>query len=146
MTAPEHNKTIGLLFFIMGIIVTLLCLAGAVASIVIGGAIIANERRFNDDAAGGLAIIIGGVIGCLFGLVIFGIIPLIAGGKMRKQKKGAKTWGIIAAIAALFFMFPIGTAIGIYALWFLLSDQGKNLYNSSGATGGFNAPPPNNWR
>ena len=44
-----------------------------------------------------------------------------------------QTWGRVAAIVAASFMllkFPIGTAIGIYAFWVLLSAEGREHFRT----------------
>jgi hypothetical protein len=47
-----------------------------------------------------------------------------------------KTWGrVVAVILAviMLFEFPVGTAIGIYAFWVLLSTHGREHYNARAA-------------
>ena len=47
-----------------------------------------------------------------------------------------RSWGRTVALvmSVLFlFKFPIGTAIGIYALWVLLSEQGREFYKTKAA-------------
>lgn len=47
-----------------------------------------------------------------------------------------RKWGrILATIMAvfLFFKFPAGTAVAIYAFWVLFSEEGRNNYNSHSA-------------
>jgi hypothetical protein len=79
---------------------------------------------------------------CAIFLAVVLLIPsLIAGLKMRKGKMSGRTWGIIAAIIAL-LNIPLGTALGIYALWFLFSAEGKNFYLSGGNPNMVSSPPP----
>ena len=45
--------------------------------------------------------------------------------------------------------FPIGTAAGVYGLWFLFGDLGKQFYLGSSPQYAFQnppAPPPNSWQ
>ena len=47
-----------------------------------------------------------------------------------------KTWGRVAAIVLavlMLFHFPLGTAIGAYALWVLLSTPGREYYRARAA-------------
>ncbi len=53
--------------------------------------------------------------------------PAIASRKLWKLRRGARGWGIVAAIL-VFWAFPVGTFLAIYALWFLFSAEGRNLY------------------
>ena len=78
------------------------------------------------------------------------MIPvLIAGLKLRRERPDARTWGIIASVIAL-LNFPLGTALGIYGLWFLAGDIGKNYYLSGGVGNYSYNPPkppaPNSWQ
>jgi hypothetical protein len=58
------------------------------------------------------------------------IPSLIAGYGLLKRKRWARTMGIIAGVTAA-MMFPIGTAVCVYSIWFLLSEGGKGLYSAS---------------
>ena len=47
-----------------------------------------------------------------------------------------QTWGRVMAIVAavlMLFKFPVGTAIGIYAFWVLLSAEGREYYRTRSA-------------
>lgn len=62
------------------------------------------------------------------GFFLFLILPQLIGGfVMLIRKKPSKTAGIIAAIFAL-VTIPVGTIIGIYSLWFFMSEKGKRFY------------------
>jgi hypothetical protein len=66
---------------------------------------------------------------------------------MRKyDKPGARNWGIAASIICLLSV-PLGTALGVYGLWFLFGEEGKRHYLGGGdyAPRSF-PPPPNNWQ
>ena len=74
-----------------------------------------------------------GFFGIFFGfLAVFSMIfvlPQIIGGwKMYKKSPNSKVWGIIASVLACMNV-PLGTAAGVFALVFLLSDEGNNFYN-----------------
>jgi uncharacterized BrkB/YihY/UPF0761 family membrane protein len=67
----------------------------------------------------------------------FTIPSFIAGYALLKRKPWAKIASIIAGVIAA-ALFPIGTAVCVYTLWFLLSEPGKILYDTSVKT----IPPP----
>jgi hypothetical protein len=83
--------------------------------------------------------------------VLFSVPKVIAGYGLRKNKPWARTWAIIASIMCC-LSFPFGTAIGVFGLVFLFSDEGKRYfddpsYRSQLASGNFVAPPaPNSWQ
>lgn len=56
------------------------------------------------------------------------IPSFVAGYALLKRKPWARIASIIAGVVAAAF-FPIGTAICVYTLWFLLSEPGKILYD-----------------
>jgi hypothetical protein len=78
--------------------------------------------------------------------VIFVIPQLLGGWKLLKEKPAARIWGTVGSVVAL-LSFPLGTAVGIYGLWFLFGDEGKRFYLPGGnaAVNNFQ-PPPHNWQ
>lgn len=63
-------------------------------------------------------------------VLVAAILQITAGYGMLKHKPWARSAATIAAIAAIISLisFPIGTALGIYTLWFLYSEKGKQFY------------------
>ena len=49
------------------------------------------------------------------------------GARRRRVLKLPTLWGTIAAILVIGIM-PLGTTLGVYALWFFFSAQGKDFY------------------
>lgn len=80
-------------------------------------------------------------------ILLFAAINLTAGYKMLKEKAGARNWGIAASAVSL-LSIPLGTALGVYGLWFLLGDEGKQFYlGGNRQQNMFNPPPPpQNWQ
>lgn len=60
---------------------------------------------------------------------IFVLPQIIGGWKMYKKSRNSKVWGIIASVMACMNV-PLGTAAGVFALIFLLSDEGNSFYAS----------------
>src|SRR6266850_4741718 len=61
--------------------------------------------------------------------LIFTAPPVIAGYALLKQKRWARIAGIIGGVTAAMSV-PFGTAVCVYAMWFLFGDGGKELYPS----------------
>lgn len=143
MTAKDHNKLLGIFFSISAGLGVLGIVLGALMYGGFGIAMMSAGNR--NERTMGMFFLIGAVALIPIGL-IFLIPQILAALKMIKNKPGARTWGIIAAILML-LSFPIGTALGIYALWFLFSENGKAFY-AGGTENQFSTPPPppNNWR
>ena len=142
MTAKDHNKLLGILFLIWGGLQIIGVAVGVLVMLGMGGAIMTSVKPKEAVAIGavfGLTIVI------LLVAMLFAIPSIVAGLKMRKGNQSARTWAIIAAILAV-LNFPLGTALGVYALWFLFGEQGKSFYPGNTATGAISPPPPNSWQ
>jgi hypothetical protein len=144
MTAREHNKLLGIFLMVQG---GLQLFGGLFAVLIYGGMGLAflGAGRGDEQVMGGIFLVMAAVFVPI--MLAFAGLFLLAGWKMLKEKTGARNWGIAASIVAL-LGFPLGTVLGIYGLWFLLGDQGKNFYLAGGLHNQnmFNPPPPNNWR
>ncbi len=144
MTAKDHNKIIGVLFLVQGGLGLFGILIAVLMFGVMGVTLIGGGRHRGDAAVG--AVFFGLIIGVLIASVIFLLPSFAAGYGMIKEKRWAKIWAIIAACLIL-LSFPFGTALGVYALWFLLGDQGKNFYSPNAGMSGYTPPPPpNSWQ
>ena len=128
MTAKDHNKLVGIFLMVHGgiqafaIILIGLIYGGIGAAIAVGGK--NQEKPIGLIFIAMVAVI--AVIGSLF------IIPQLVGGwKMLKEKANAKTWGTVASIIAV-LSFPLGTAVGVYGMWFLFGEEGKRFYLGEG--------------
>lgn len=143
MTARDHNKLLGIFFLIQGG----LCLfAGILVTLIYGGMgafILTSGRDSEAQTVGGVFLALGLVLGVVF--LAFAGFVLLTGWKIYKEQQSGRTMGIIASVLSL-LSFPLGTALGVYGLWFLLGDMGKNLYER-GVMMTNNAPPtPKGWQ
>lgn len=145
MTAPEHNKILAIGFGIFAAIFTftfLLLMLVSLGVFVILGFTFAEETGNQNHALIGVA---GAVVTVIFygTLGAICIVPTaLAAWRMFKQRPGARRWGIIASIVLL-IIFPLGTMLGGYALWFLFSDEGKQFYAAGEGNQGFTGYPVN---
>jgi hypothetical protein len=145
MTAKEHNNLLGIFILIQGGLTMLVGLILVLVYAGIGVALMGGGRDNEARMVGGIMFGAGIVIGIL--IVLFSIFYLYTGVKVRKMQNIGRTLGIVVSILSL-FSFPLGTALGVYGLWFLLGDLGKGLYHGGHAPAGFtsSAPPPNSWQ
>jgi len=129
MQEAPHTKILavglGVFAFIFGITFLLLMLT-SLGVFVAMGFTMANET--GDSTHAGI-----GILGGLFALVFYCVLAVIfvfptglASWKLFKGRRHARLWGIIAAILIL-PVLPLGTALGVYGLWFLLGARGKQL-------------------
>ena len=112
------SKQINLISYLY-IGVGILTLLGAIiTTIAIAGGGLLSE----DETAIAVTSTVGFVIGGFIALM--GIFSLVAGVGLLKRRSWARTLTIIVSVVNL-LNFPIGTALGGYALYVLLQDESK---------------------
>lgn len=144
MTARDHNNLLGIFFLIKG---GMLALVGIILGLVYGGigvAIMSSGHKQEEQIAGGVMMAVGIVIGLV--MLAIALFDIFTGTRVRRMAPIGRTLGIIVSIMSL-FSFPLGTALGVYGLWFFFGDMGKSLYLGGPAVpaASFNPPPPGNW-
>lgn len=131
MNLADHNKILAIAFGAFAAIILLTFLLLVLVSVgvfVALGISFANETGDSRQAGFG---ILGGVFTVIFYAVlaiIFVLPPGLASWKMLKRRAGARAWAIIAAVVLL-AMFPVGTILGGYGLWFFFG-PGKDYYQN----------------
>ena len=145
MTARDHNKLLSIFHLIQG---GLQALGGIFIAVIYGAlglAFRSTAQQPEQQFMGTIFLVLAFVIAPF--VLIFAGINLIAGYKLLKEKAGARTWAIVASIVCLPGV-PLGTALGIYGLWFLFGDEGKRFYLGGAAQQNVFSPPPppQNWQ
>lgn len=130
-----HVKAIAIIYIVLG------CLgacAGLLMLLFFGGLAGAGVASGNGDAqAGGLAL--GAIGGVIFLVVLIVSVPsILAGWGLLKYKPWARILTIVLAALNL-LSIPIGTIIGIYALWVMLNKDTMPLFAPAGSGGGMPA-------
>lgn len=144
MTAKEHNRLVGIFLMAHGGMQALVLGLVTIIYGVVGVALIAGSKAGEERFVG--AAFIGVVIVLAFFAVVFTGSQIIGGYKLFKERANARTWGIIGSIVSC-LSFPIGTAAGVYGLWFLFGEDGKRFYLGGGQPQIYQAPPPpNSWQ
>lgn len=119
MNAKEKNRLAGIFLLAHGGLTGLLYLIAAIFVAVIIG----SDR-------GAPPIIFGiALFAMTISFAIFCLPQLIGGWKMYKESPDAKNWGIAAAIVSCLSGF-LGIVSGVFALIFLLGEDGKSFYRS----------------
>ena len=152
MTAKEHNRLSGIFLMahggMQGAVMLLICLVYGI----IGAAIFGTAR--GDERFVGVFFIIAIIFVAVF-TILFAGAQILGGYKMFKERPNARTFGIIASIVSI-LSFPLGTAAGVYGLWFLFGEEGKRFYLNPGMPYQpmigqqqyqfQEPPPPNSWQ
>jgi hypothetical protein len=114
----HHVRILGVIYVILGLLHLLL--AGGILVLMVGIGAAAGDRQ--------TAWIIGGVGMTVATVIAVLSIPTIVTGIGLQR---FRPWSrIVALMLAIFnlFSFPIGTAVGIYALWVLLHERTEQLF------------------
>jgi hypothetical protein len=149
MTANDKARLLGLFFWLFTGLNVLIIVAIAVLYIGIFGFVISQTPPKANDPP--LEIIMGILVFVFFFVLVFTILfslpKIVAGYGLRNNKPWARTWAIIASIMAC-MSFPLGTAMGVFGLVFLFSDEGKHYFDQMTYAGalGPNQPEPNSWQ
>jgi hypothetical protein len=84
---------------------------------------------FSGSVMGMIGAGLGGTFAALF-VALLSIPGLIAGYGLLKFRPWARMLTIVLAVFEL-FRFPLGTILGIYSLWVLLSSEGAAQFQPS---------------
>ncbi len=140
MTAADHNRTLGILFAVYLGLQVLGLIVGVIAAVFMFGFIAQSAPPGEQMPMAFMSVIM--VVA--FAISALLLIPIaMATWGLLKQRPNARFWTIFGSIVAL-LSFPLGTALGIYGLWFMFSDEGRALY--LGQHDYHSPPPPNVWR
>jgi hypothetical protein len=125
---PSHVDFVGVLFIVWGLLTTLVGLStlalGAAAV-----ALIASATR--DGGTGGFAAGVTAVVFTTLAIIaiLWGSAHVVVGVPLRRHRPWARMLALMLGSVDL-LLLPYGTALGVYALWVLLHEQGKALFIS----------------
>ena len=124
----RHADFLGLLYVAWGAIFALVGLA--CAALAAGAVVIARNAGPLGDAPNLAAGLTAVTIGILAVLALFwGVLHLWLGLALRRYRHWARLFGLSLGLINL-VVFPFGTALGAYACWVLLNEEGRALYVS----------------
>lgn len=142
MTASDHNKLIGIFFLINGGLSALGAIIAALIYAGMGVFLFTSARETEAAAVGGI-FVVAAIVAVIF-VAIFSGFYFFTGWKIYKQQQIGRILGIIASFLCI-MNFPLGTALGVYGLWFFFGELGKNFYEG-GMMSTSPPPPPNSWQ
>ncbi len=120
MTAEDHNRTLATLHFIYGALHGL-TLAGLLLLVVV---VELATPAANSISTFWIAL---GVLTFVVLLLVVGLVPLVVGYALQRQRRWAKPLGLTLAMISL-VNIPVGTALAIYTIKFFRSEGGARLY------------------
>ncbi len=127
----KHVELVGVLFMLWGgmsLLLSVSLLTTGIAATAIGAAT-AQAATGGRLAAG----IVAAVFFTLAALgLIFGGVHVWVGSRLRRFREWARAFAIVLSVADLVCV-PFGTGLGIYALWALLHQQSRPLFEDTPA-------------
>ena len=122
----RHAYFLGALYLLWGAIFAVVGLAGL--ALMAGALAIAHDSgpvQVGSDLAASVTAFTLGALAVL--ALIWGVLHLWLGLALRRYRPWARLLALGFAVINL-VLFPFGTALGIYALWVLLTDEGRRIY------------------
>jgi len=119
-----HVEFVGVLFVVWGLLTTLV----GVSTLALGVgavALITQAGRGGGQVAAGLTAAIFTALAVI--AITWGAAHVIVGVPLRQRKPWARHVALMLGSVDL-VLLPYGTALGVYALWVLLTEQGKALF------------------
>ena len=120
-----HVDFVGILFIVWGLLTTLV----GVSTLALGGSAVAliasTSRGGGSQVAAGLTAAIFAALAII--AIAWGAAHVIVGVPLRKRKPWARLAALLLGSVDL-LLLPYGTALGVYALWVLLHEEGKALF------------------
>lgn len=111
----QHIKLLGWIYIVMH--VSFLALMSFIILLMIGGGLLAAEVEAF------LAIsLVATFVGAI--MLVVSVPGIVAGYGLLKRKSWARPLAIVVGLLNL-SSFPVGTAVGIYALWTLFQDEAR---------------------
>ena len=122
----RHVDFLSTLFQVWGAIFVLVAVAGF--ALAAGAAAIATSSgavRFGSEMAARLTAVSIGLIAII--ALVWGALHYFVGRRLKQYRPSARLMSLGLAIGNL-ILFPFGTALGSYACWVLLKDEGRSLF------------------
>ncbi|MCB1022995.1 MAG: hypothetical protein KDB79_01300 [Acidobacteria bacterium] len=143
MTAKDHNRLLGIFFLIKG---GLVALGGIMVAFIYGGigTMMLSTARKDEEQMIGAVFVVAAIVATV-AVIAFAVFYLFTGWKLYKEKSVGRVLCIVASCLSLLNV-PLGTALGVYGLWFMFSDEGKAFYDQGNMMAPSPPPPPNSWQ
>jgi hypothetical protein len=120
----SHVDLVGVLFIVWGLLTTLVglsTLALGVGSV----SLITSASRGGSHVAAGLTAAVFTTMAII--AMVWGAAHVVVGVPLRNHRPWARLVALVLGSADL-LLLPYGTALGAYALWVLLSEQGRAIF------------------
>ena len=122
----SHVDFVGVLFIVWGLLTTLV----GVSTLALGvGAVALIASASRGGGAGGFAAGVTAVVFTTLAIIaiLWGSAHVVVGVPLRRHRPWARLMALMLGSVDL-LLLPYGTALGVYALWVLLTEDGKKVF------------------
>jgi hypothetical protein len=121
----SHVDLLGILFAIWGILTSLIGISTLSLGVGAIALIVSSSRAAGSQFAAGLTAAAFTTLALI--ALIWGAAHAAVGLRLRRFSSGARLAALALGSVDL-VLLPYGTALGVYALWVLLHEEGKRLF------------------
>ena len=125
---PAHVDFLGVLFIIWGVLTTLV--GFSTLALGVAAAAMVASRGSGQLAAGVTA---AAFTTLAFIAIVWGVVHVVVGVPLRRRYPWARLVALMLGSVDL-LLLPYGTALGVYALWVLLNEKGKEAFTARRAS------------
>jgi hypothetical protein len=122
----SHLDFLGILFIIWGVLTTLVGLSTLALGVGAVAIITSASREGGAQFAAGLTAAAFATLALI--AIVWGLAHVAVGVPLRKRRPSARLAALTLGAVDL-LLLPYGTALGCYALWVLLNEEGKKLFS-----------------
>ena len=122
----SHVDFLGLLFIVWGLLTVVVGVSTLALGVGAIALITSANRGDSGQVAAGLTAVVFTTLA--FIAIIWGVVHVIVGVPLRRHTPWSRFIALMLGSVDL-LLLPYGTAVGIYALYVLLNEQGKRLFN-----------------
>lgn len=119
----DHVDLLGVLFIVWGLLTALIGVS--TLALGVGAFALVSSATRGGNMAAGLTALFFTVLACI--AMIWGTLHVMIGVALRRRRHWARLLALVAGSVDL-LLLPYGTALGCYALWVLLHDEGRRLF------------------
>ena len=121
----SHVDFVGVLFIVWGVLTALVGLSTLALGVGAVALITSTSRSGGAQFAAGLMAAAFTTLAVI--AIVWGVAHAVVGVPLRRRKPRARLMALMLGSVDL-LLLPYGTALGIYTLWALLSEQGKRTF------------------
>ncbi|MBI3493850.1 MAG: hypothetical protein HY047_19040 [Acidobacteria bacterium] len=121
----SHVDLVGVLFIVWGLLTALVGLSTLALGVGAATLLTAGSHDGSRQIAAGLTAAVFTTLALI--AILWGAAHVIVGVPLRRRTPRARLAALMLGSVDL-LLLPYGTALGVYALWVLLNEQGKALF------------------